>query len=820
MRRLTKHFFPKSSREKQERTELDEASRLVQLRYRLGALYFDVSRPVKTDNYIRAQVHRYTKGEDGSRVPDVSEEEKGFVSAGHVSFEPYWKKYFFRSGAGKSLDEKPEARVFTEIESDSRYLNMHPATITVEGFGRECWNYEQTVRNPYNIETTTNECKHTFAFARLEERMVELEKQAQRTIGLDRAADDKEVMEFVGDLGTSKNIGGGKYSQSWWIPQLYSVLYRKDWLMDINRLPHIAQEVYTEKGWASKAKLGQHEFFYAMVLAKELLRRLEVDDKWYPEFANALWVQLIVADQWFRNVQLKAVRTVFEPSKPAIPATDEEGKAVEMTRCAGDRALECERYDKAIELYTRAIELDSTNATTRCQKVRALLAKGIYSAAVQEACIAARDAQKSKWAWHYLGLAYLQAGAFTRAKASFEMALSLVDAGQVPSGLHEALTKAQEEIDSGKAPYENKHPVVCWMGVSTISQQQIEGIIRFAEEMQWPYLDEVREHVQRVCDDVSTGKCWIAVLHDWFCGLSLPGARFAHNIMPALIFCSPSRPEALEYYCQFEGGTTGVVFQDKSYWRVRSILGRVLGCLPGVTCVGGWTGPCPATEGVETPRTVYLAAKQVAPVEMRKLSSHQDWESRQASTSATDIKDDEQWVIPQPPSTRSRQCKLLSIRLEKLPISKELLEIEKHERGWDSKRMESRRGFRAHVRVHFDAHGEKPHQEEYTLLHNSIFVTLPPCVPGQDRAHKEHVSRLRVVDIAVEKLRETAKRLSPDKTLIINATGEGAEVAARAWCTEVGRHAIVRRAGGPCVACTLRGASRVGLGVGTVIWVS
>jgi tetratricopeptide (TPR) repeat protein len=275
--------------------------------------------------------------------------------------------------------------------------------------------------------------------------------------------------------------------------------------MDI-RLPHIAQEVYTEKGWASKAKLGQIEFFYGLVLAKELLRRLEVDNGWYPEFTNGLWAQLIVADQWFRNVQLKTVQTAFDPSKPTPPANDEERGLVEMTRRAGDRALEGGRSDKAIELYSMAIGMDPTNATTRCQKIRALLAKGIYSAAVQEASVAVRVAPKSIWAWHYLGLAYLQAECFTRAKTSFEKALALVESGRVPSGLREALTKTQEEVASGKALFKNKQPGVCWMGVSTISQQQIEGIIRFAEEIQWPYLNEVREHAPRVCNEVSTGQ--------------------------------------------------------------------------------------------------------------------------------------------------------------------------------------------------------------------------------------------------------------------------------------------------------------------------
>ncbi|KAL2784771.1 hypothetical protein BJX66DRAFT_343702 [Aspergillus keveii] len=456
MRRLTKRIFPESKRKKEERKELEEASGLVQLRYRQGALHFDISRPTKKDNYICAQVHCYSDGEDGSQVQDDNDAEKGFVSAGHASFESYWKKYFFKSGAGKLLDEKPEARVFTEIESDSRYLNLHCGTITVEGFGRECWNYEQMVRNPFKPDLTNNECQHKFVYARMQQHMIELEKKDLRKISLDRAADDREVMEFVGNLGMKKSIGKGQHSQSWWISELYRVLYRRDWLMDTNRLPHMAQEAYTENGWASKAKLGQIEFFHRLVLAKELLRRLEVDNGWYPEFSNALWAQFIVDDQWFRNVALKTVQTAFDPSKPTPPANDEERGLVEMTRRAGDRALEGGRYDEAIELYTMAIGQDPTNATTRCQKIRALLAKGIYAAAVQEASVAVRVTPKSMWAWHYLGLAYLQAECFMRAKTSFEKAFALVESGKVPSSLHEALTKRQEEIANGKAPFENK----------------------------------------------------------------------------------------------------------------------------------------------------------------------------------------------------------------------------------------------------------------------------------------------------------------------------------------------------------------------------
>ncbi|KAL3484831.1 hypothetical protein BJX62DRAFT_243539 [Aspergillus germanicus] len=190
---------------------------------------------------------------------------------------------------------------------------------------------------------------------------------------------------------------------------------------------------------------------------------------------NALWVQLILADQWFRNVQLKAVQTAFEPLEPTAPEDDEQRKEVELTQQAGDQALKGGRYDEAIELYSKAINLDSANVTTRYQKVSALLSKGIYSAAVQEASIAVRVVPKNVWAWHYLGIACLQAGCFSRATTSFETALALAEPGKVPAGLRDGLAMSHTEPGSAKAADERENPEMCWMAVSTISQQQNKG---------------------------------------------------------------------------------------------------------------------------------------------------------------------------------------------------------------------------------------------------------------------------------------------------------------------------------------------------------
>ena len=55
--------------------------------------------------------------------------------------------------------------------------------------------------------------------------------------------------------------------------------------------------------------------------------------------------------------------------------------------------------------------------------------------------------------------------------------------------------------------------------------------------------------------------------------------------------------------------------------------------------------------------------------------------------------------------------------------------------------------------------------------------------------------------------------------MVINATGNGGQVVARAWCAERGKNAVVvRGSGGPCFVCAVKAASIKGLGIGVVIW--
>jgi hypothetical protein len=66
----------------------------------------------------------------------------------------------------------------------------------------------------------------------------------------------------------------------------------------------------------------------------------------------------------------------------------------------------------------------------------------------------------------------------------------------------------------------------------------------------------------------------------------------------------------------------------------------------------------------------------------------------------------------------------------------------------------------------------------------------------------------------VENLKDTSPEdYEGNWVMVINATGKGAETLARAWCSERGKHAIIRHNTGPCFVCAYKSASSHGLGV-------
>ena len=85
---------------------------------------------------------------------------------------------------------------------------------------------------------------------------------------------------------------------------------------------------------------------------------------------------------------------------------------------------------------------------------------------------------------------------------------------------------------------------------SHVHEQQVEGLLPFAEKMNWPYINEVRDYAEDVYANLRGGEIIDINLHDWLYGIVLPGKWFAFKLMTALILCTPTIKEigpALHY---------------------------------------------------------------------------------------------------------------------------------------------------------------------------------------------------------------------------------------------------------------------------------
>lgn len=92
-----------------------------------------------------------------------------------------------------------EDYTFLDAEAHPKYENMNPGTVTVEGFGIECWDFERM--KPRNKTIMVNHAKMpNVPAAKLLRRMDELRKGGDR-LGWSPDQDELDIKEFVGDLG-------------------------------------------------------------------------------------------------------------------------------------------------------------------------------------------------------------------------------------------------------------------------------------------------------------------------------------------------------------------------------------------------------------------------------------------------------------------------------------------------------------------------------------------------------------------------------------------------------------------------------------------
>lgn len=252
-------------------------------------------------------------------------------------------------------------------------------------------------------------------------------------------------------------------------------------------------------------------------------------------------------------------------------------------------------------------------------------------------------------------------------------------------------------------------------------------------------------------------------------------------------------------------------------------------------CVCGWIGPCPPVEfspslaGSFNPRHIRLKARRIAPVKpvpddnVVHLGGRYDrYEDTRPRTDedlpayVAEMTTDDSYVTPEPPVKQLSTVSVQMIKLKKLPLD---ISVNKKKSLSKEDDVEQEAEFRASIVFQVD-NNEAP--VTYTLYTNPLFVTPPPCYGGPKGPHEVHLRELKRFQKepwTVERLKDHVPDDDEDGgIMVVNATGRGAEVLARAWCSERGKNAVIRREGGPCYVCSMRCATMVDVGV--VVWVS
>ena len=754
-----------------------------------------------------------------------------------------------------------------DIESDPKYENTNPGTITVEGFAMECWDYEENSRREGKF-IRVNDAKIPNIPARKLLRRIDELRRSNPRLRWDTWREDDDLQEFVENMGYSRyvntslwrssdcassiqqNPSAGNHSGGLLLGDICSLLNRRDVFADFTSNSSIAPE-FTGFG---KEITGLWSFLWQVIIATELARRFERYPDWGSRgFTPKILASLIVADLWLRNVEIimrDNTISLVDIKKPQTPL--EEAKAEDF-KSRGNKAMKNKQYQEAVDLYTKAVKIDLSSAVYRANRSAALLSMEKFEQACTDAFIATQLDPNYAKAWARLGIAHLKRDNWQRAHDAYQRAIE-VAGDESTSLMRQGLAGAKAKLDAEAEAIDREtnprarevlrkncldqdwdtiHKIPSFH--SRVHEWQVEGLLIFAGRMKWPYINEARNFAEGVYTSMRGGQAIPCQLLDWLFGITLPGKWMSYKIMTALIICTPSIAAEAAITCNYQRGLS---LPQRTYWRVRTVLGRVLGCLPGVISLCGWIGPCPPVEFVPAqaeskPRHILLKARPIELIERTPRSgngviySRVPYREHEATRIQPDeepqpylaeIRDHDRWVVPEPPVREVGTCSIQAIRLQKLPLDVNL--AARSESGkLSDKEVDLETQYRARIVFKMD-NSEDP--ITYTLYTNPVFVTLPPChsgLAGRHEVHLREIPRYQKNIWTVERLKDHTAEESDD-VMVINATRKGTEVLARAWCSERGKNAVIRRSGGPCYACAIRAAGKAGLDVATLIWVS
>ncbi|KAG1754980.1 TPR-like protein [Suillus paluster] len=140
------------------------------------------------------------------------------------------------------------------------------------------------------------------------------------------------------------------------------------------------------------------------------------------------------------------------PTTPSAPSTEDKAKA-EKLKQTGNTRMTAKKYDEAIDAYTKAIALDSTNPVYYSNRAAAYASKGDHASAILDSEKAIEVDPTFVKAYSRLGNAHYTLGDYKAAASAFKKGVELDPTNaNLKSGLQNATDRIPSEDDDDDGP--------------------------------------------------------------------------------------------------------------------------------------------------------------------------------------------------------------------------------------------------------------------------------------------------------------------------------------------------------------------------------
>ncbi|KAL4887640.1 hypothetical protein BJY04DRAFT_212668 [Aspergillus karnatakaensis] len=387
--------------------------------------------------------------------------------------------------AHPSFDYDTEDETFFSIEAHPAYENENPRTVTTEGFGLECWDYEERHGRPRNRTVLCSGAAMGGVPAqKLLRRVSELRNPRQ--LGVDPVKDDIDLIEFIGRTALVGAEFGSKHEK--WLVPLIQTLNRKDVFIDFSEDTRVAQFLF-----AQEKEYNIWSFLNQIILAKELARRLEnVGGLVFNELTAQIIASMTLADLFIQNVDIVLEDSHVDTSSLYRPLSDDQRAKAEALKAGGNVAMQNKNWQLAEQLYFQAIEINPASPIYRNNHSGAYTSLGKFWEAAGQAYMATQLDPNYAKAWARLGFAQLKIGYAKQARKSYQRAIEI--AGSNASGpIRQGLADSRKTIEGNRQRAERGYAfskelldqdfdinMKAYKVQSRIHKQQEEGLVFFA----------------------------------------------------------------------------------------------------------------------------------------------------------------------------------------------------------------------------------------------------------------------------------------------------------------------------------------------------